>query len=64
MVSEKIKSCEVALGTLMHTVSDKDAAVLRRVRENLRGAAELAQEMEAALVPETAAPRERLEVGL
>ncbi len=48
MVSQEIRSCSIALGTLMHGISDDQAAVIRLVRKNLAAAADEAEEMEGA----------------
>jgi hypothetical protein len=46
MVSQEIRSCGIALGSLMHQVKPEQAAVLRLVRQNLSVAADEAEEME------------------
>lgn len=48
MVSQEIRSCSIALGTLMHQVKPDQAAVLRLVRQNLAVAADEAEEMEGS----------------
>ncbi|GAU08117.1 hypothetical protein [Desulfoplanes formicivorans] len=46
MVSQEIRSCAIALGSIMHQVRPEQAAVLRLVRQNLAVAADEAEEME------------------
>lgn len=50
MVSNEIRNNAAALGTLMHQVSDEQAALIRIVRSNLAAAADTAEEMERNLV--------------
>ena len=50
MVSNKIRNNAAALGTLMHQVSNEQAALIRIVRSNLAAAADTAEEMERNLV--------------
>jgi hypothetical protein len=46
MVSQEIRSCAIALGSLFGSVREEQAAVLRLVRQNLSVAADEAEEME------------------
>ncbi len=50
MVSNEIRNNAAALGTLMHQVSNEQAALIRIVRSNLAAAADTAEEMERNLV--------------
>ena len=50
MVSNEIRNNAAALGTLMHQVSNEQAALIRIVRSNLTAAADTAEEMERNLV--------------
>ena len=49
MVSNEIRNCGIALGTLMHQVTEEQAALLRIIKTNLVAAADSAEEMEATL---------------
>jgi len=51
MVSNEIRNCGIALGVLMHQVPDEQAALIRMIKRNLIAAADLAEELEAGLVP-------------
>ena len=56
MVSNEIRNNAAALGTLMHQVSNEQAALIRIVRSNLAAAADTAEEMERSFaVPHPAA---------
>jgi hypothetical protein len=50
MVSNEIRNNAAALGTLMHQVSNEQAALIRIVRSNLAAAADTAEEMERNFV--------------
>lgn len=50
MVSNEIRNNAAALGTLMHQVSNEQAALIRIVRSNLAAAADTAEEMERSFV--------------
>lgn len=46
MISKEIRSCTIALSTLLHHVNDEQAELIRIIKRNLDSAAEQAQEME------------------
>ncbi len=50
MVSNEIRNNAAALGTLMHQVTNEQAALIRIVRSNLTAAADTAEEMERNFV--------------
>jgi hypothetical protein len=50
MVSQEIRTNAIALGALMHQVTEEQAAVLRIVKTNLVAAADHAEELERTLV--------------
>jgi hypothetical protein len=50
MVSQEIRTNAIALGALMHQVTEEQAAVLRIVKTNLVAAADHAEELERSLV--------------
>ena len=65
MVSNEIRNNAAALGTLMHQVSNEQAALIRIVRSNLAAAADTAEEMErnfAVPHPAVQAAAEEVEV--
>lgn len=49
MLSQEIKTNAMALGALLHEVTEDQAAVLRIIRKNLTAAADLAEELEGKL---------------
>ena len=66
MVSNEIRNNAAALGTLMHQVSNEQAALIRIVRSNLAAAADTAEEMERNFVvprPAAQATAEEAEVA-
>lgn len=50
MVSQEIRNCGIALGALMHQVTEEQAAMIRLIKGNLIAAADMAKEMERGLV--------------
>jgi hypothetical protein len=50
MVSNEIRNCGIALGALMHQVTEEQAAMIRLIKQNLIAAADQAKEMESGLV--------------
>ena len=50
MVSQEIRTNAIALGALMHQVTEDVAAVLRLIKTNLVAAADHAEELERGLV--------------
>lgn len=46
MLSQDIRNCSIALGTIIHTQDESQAAVLRLVRQQLRELADYAEEVE------------------
>lgn len=50
MVSQEIRNCGIALGALMHQVTEEQAAMIRLIKGNLIAAADMAKEMEQGLV--------------
>lgn len=46
MVSNEIRNCGIALGALMHQVTEEQAAMLRIIKTNLVAAADMARELE------------------
>jgi hypothetical protein len=63
MVSNEIRNNAAALGTLMHQVSNEQAALLRIVRSNLAAAADTAEEMERSFVVPQIATQEQTGVA-
>ena len=63
MVSNEIRNNAAALGTLMHQVSNEQAALIRIVRSNLAAAADTAEEMERSFVVPQIATQEQAEVA-
>lgn len=59
MVSNEIRNNAAALGTLMHQVSNEQAALIRIVRSNLAAAADTAEEMERSFVVPQIATQEQ-----
>jgi hypothetical protein len=49
MLSQEIKTNAMALGALLHEVTEDQAAVIRIVRKNLTAVADLAEELEGRL---------------
>ena len=47
MVSNEIRNCGIALGALLHEVTEEQAALLRLIKSNLIAAADMAEELEA-----------------
>ena len=50
MVSQEVRNCGIALGALMHQVTEEQAAMLRLIKSNLIAAADAAEELESNLV--------------
>lgn len=50
MVSQEIRNCGIALGALMHQVTEEQAAIIRLIKGNLIAAADMAKEMERGFV--------------
>lgn len=50
MVSQEIRNCGIALGALMHQVTEEQAAMIRLIKSNLIAAADQAKEMESGLM--------------
>lgn len=50
MVSNEIRNCGIALGAIMHQVTEEQAAMIRLIKSNLIAAADQAKEMESGLV--------------
>jgi hypothetical protein len=63
MVSNEIRNNAAALGTLMHQVSNEQAALIRIVRSNLAAAADTAEEMERSFVVPQIATQEQAGVA-
>lgn len=50
MVSQEVRNCGIALGALMHQVTEEQAAMLRLIKSNLIAAADAAEELETNMV--------------
>ena len=49
MVSNEIRNCGIALGALMHQVTEEQAAMIRLIKGNLIAAADQAMELESCM---------------
>lgn len=46
MISHEIRTCGIALGALLHEVTEEQAAVIRLIKSSLMDTADMAAEME------------------